>query len=156
MAGELIAGLGAFKTMLDIAKGLKDINDAATRNAAVIELQEKILAAQAQQATLIERLGELERELAELKNWDAEKQGYELKDIGSGALAYALKETVLGAGSPHYICTNCYAQNHKSILQPQQTNIGRWNFLICPRCDADIWPSGGGRDYMGSGRGKRR
>src|SRR5215831_2322334 len=58
MVGELIAGLGAFKTMFDIAKGLKDINDAATRNAAVIELQEKILIAQAQQAALVEHVGE--------------------------------------------------------------------------------------------------
>ena len=45
MASELIAGLGLFKTMLDMAKGLKDISDAAVRNAAVIDLQEKILAA---------------------------------------------------------------------------------------------------------------
>ncbi len=47
MVSEIFAGLGAFKTMFDIAKGLKDINDAAARNAAVVELQEKILAAQA-------------------------------------------------------------------------------------------------------------
>jgi len=40
MAGEVIASLSIFKTLLDMAKGLKDINDAAVRNAAVIELQE--------------------------------------------------------------------------------------------------------------------
>jgi hypothetical protein len=41
MAAELIAGLGAIKTAFDLAKGLKDIDDATRRNAAVIELQEK-------------------------------------------------------------------------------------------------------------------
>jgi hypothetical protein len=46
MAGEIFAGLSAIKTAFDIAKGLKDIDDATRRNAAVIELQEKILAAQ--------------------------------------------------------------------------------------------------------------
>jgi len=34
----------------DIAKGLKDIDDAARRNAAVIELQERILSAQQSQS----------------------------------------------------------------------------------------------------------
>jgi hypothetical protein len=43
MVGEVFAGIGALKTAFDIAKGLKDIDDVARRNAAVIELQEKIL-----------------------------------------------------------------------------------------------------------------
>ena len=60
MAAELIAGLSIFKSMMDMAKGLKDINDAAIRNAAVIELNEKIRTAQAQQTTLVARIGELE------------------------------------------------------------------------------------------------
>ncbi len=53
MAAGLIAGLRLFKTMLDTAKGLKDINDAATRNAAVIELQEHILTAREKQTALL-------------------------------------------------------------------------------------------------------
>jgi len=52
MVGEVFAGLSAFKAMYDAAKALKDINDAAIRNSAVIELQEKILSAQAAQAAL--------------------------------------------------------------------------------------------------------
>ena len=64
--------------MLDIAKGLKDINDAAARNLAVIELQEKILAAHTAQAALVERVGELEKEMARFETWDAEKQRYRL------------------------------------------------------------------------------
>jgi hypothetical protein len=43
MVGEAFAGLGAIRTDFDIAKGLKDIDDAARRNAAVIELQENPL-----------------------------------------------------------------------------------------------------------------
>ena len=41
MVGEALAGLGALKTAFDLAKGLKEIDDAARRNAAVIELQQK-------------------------------------------------------------------------------------------------------------------
>jgi hypothetical protein len=57
----IYGGISAFKAAFDIAKGLKDINDAAQRNAAVIELQEKILSAQAAQAALIERVHDLEK-----------------------------------------------------------------------------------------------
>ena len=46
MVAEIFGGISAIKSALDIAKGLKDIDNAARRNAAVIELQEKILAAQ--------------------------------------------------------------------------------------------------------------
>ena len=57
MVGEIYAGLGAFKIMFDTAKALKDMNDAAIRNGAVIELQEQILSAQTQQLTLVDRVG---------------------------------------------------------------------------------------------------
>ena len=52
MVGEVFAGFSAIKSAFDIAKGLKDINDATRRNAAVIELQEKILAAQQEHSEL--------------------------------------------------------------------------------------------------------
>ena len=60
MVAEVYAGIGAIKAAFDLTKGLKDIHDAAIRNAAVIELQEKILAAQAAQLTLIDRVRELD------------------------------------------------------------------------------------------------
>ncbi len=64
MVAEVFAGLSTIKTAFDIAKGLKDIDDVAHRNAAIIELQEKILTAQAAQATLVETVGELKKRVA--------------------------------------------------------------------------------------------
>ena len=58
MPVDLIAGFGAFKSVYDAAKALKDMNDATVRNAAVIELQAQILNAQEQQAALIRRTSE--------------------------------------------------------------------------------------------------
>lgn len=84
MASEFIAGLGLFKTMFDMAKGLKDINDAAIRNGAIVELLEKITSAQMQQSALLERIGELEKEIARFEAWEAEKQRYELKSLPPG------------------------------------------------------------------------
>jgi hypothetical protein len=42
MVAEILGGISALKSAFDIAMGLKDIDDAARRNTAVIELQEKI------------------------------------------------------------------------------------------------------------------
>ena len=93
MAVDIITGLGIFKTLFDSAKGLKDINDTAVRNTAVVELQEKILAAQAQQAALIEHVHELEKEVARFETWETEKQRYQLHDFGGRTFAYVLKPT---------------------------------------------------------------
>jgi hypothetical protein len=72
VAADVYAGLGAIKTAFDMAQGLEAINDATVRNAAVIELQEKILTAQHTQAALVGRAGELEKEVASFKDWEAD------------------------------------------------------------------------------------
>jgi hypothetical protein len=66
MVAEIYAGLSSVKAAFDIAKGLKDIHDATLRNAAVIELQEQILSAQVEHASLIDRIRELEKQMAEV------------------------------------------------------------------------------------------
>jgi uncharacterized protein YlxW (UPF0749 family) len=76
MVAEVFAGLGALKTAFDIAKGLKDIDDTTRRNTAVIDLQEKILSAQQSQASLVESISNLEKEVACLKAWEEEKSRY--------------------------------------------------------------------------------
>lgn len=89
MVGEVFAGLGALKTAFDIAKGLKDIDDATRRNAAVIELQEKILAAREAQSTLLDRVGQLEEKVTSFETWDAEKARYELRQLIRGAARHS-------------------------------------------------------------------
>lgn len=118
MVGEVFAGLSALKTAFDIAKGLKDIDDATRRNAAVIELQEKILLAQETQSTLVNRVSDLEKEVVRLKNWEADKKRYQLSDIGRGVVALALKPVMSSGEPPHYICADCAANGKKSYLQP--------------------------------------
>jgi hypothetical protein len=137
MAGELLLGLGAFKTMLDLAKGLKDISDATTRNAVAIELQEKILAAHAQQAALLERIGDLDKEISRLKSWDADKGRYELRALPPGVHVYSLKSTMTNGEPPHHLCQTCYQRDRKSILHQSETHRGVYH-LRCNECGADL------------------
>ena len=143
MVGELLIGVSLFKSMLDMTKGLKDMNDAAVRNAAVIDLQGQILAAQEQQMVLVERVSELEKEVANFETWDAEKERYELTKVGDdAALAYTLKEGMESSEPSHQLCANCYSDGKKSILQKEIRHNGRSHLLICHRCKAEIYTFG--------------
>ena len=68
MTGGAFSGINAFKDALDIARGLIEIDDAARRNAAVIELQEKILSAQSVLFALIDEVAALKKEVTRLED----------------------------------------------------------------------------------------
>ena len=139
VVAETIAGLGAIKTAFDLAKGLKDIDDTARRNAAVIELQEKILSAQQAQAALVERVGELETEVAGFEKWEAEKERYQLTDFGGNTFAYALKPEAANGEPPHRLCPNCYQKRQKALLQFEFVSgvSGREKWK-CPSCSSEF------------------
>ena len=139
MVGEVFAGLGAIKSAFDMAKALKEIDDATKRNAAVIELQERILTAQSAQASLIEHIGELEKKVGAFEKWEREKQRYELKNVGWGAFAYVLKKDERGAAPPHWICTKCYEHDRAVTLQ-LMFNKGRGQVWTCPSCGMELDP----------------
>jgi len=141
MVGEIFAGLSALNAALNSAKALKDINDAAIRNTAVIELQEKILTAREAQSQLLDRIRELEEKVAGFEKWDAEKDKYELKSLGGIALAMMLKPSARNSQPPHWVCTHCYGNGKAVIMQhhgfaPPQ--VGQhWK---CPECKMLILP----------------
>jgi hypothetical protein len=135
MAAEIFTGLSSLKAAFDIAKGLKDIDDATNRNAAIIELQKKLLAAQADQAQLIETVSQLKKRVAYFEAWETEKERYQLTEIGSCNFAYSLKKSMSGAEPPHYLCANCYHQSKKSILHYMKMG-GGGHLLTCDCCGA--------------------
>jgi hypothetical protein len=137
MVAEVFAGLSAIKTAFDIAKGLKDIDDAARRNAAVIELQEKILTAQQAQSALVERIGDLEREVNLLKDWEADKKRYELTEIAPGIVALSIKEAMRGSEPFHRICADCAANGRKCYLQ-QHIRGPYYDEFRCRGCGAEL------------------
>jgi hypothetical protein len=160
MVGEVVvSGLGAIKTAFDIAKGLKDISDVSVRNAAVIELQERILAAQQAQSALTERIRQLEEEVAGHKAWDAEKNRYKLTDYGGGTFAYELKESEANGEPAHKLCAKCYQGGQKSILQFEHVSSNQQKVYLCQSCNKQLFlgkivesyyggPSGGPDGWM--------
>ena len=135
---EVATGAGLFKTVMDTLKGFKDIGDANIRNTVAIELQSKILAAYQDQLALTERVSALEKEIANMKTWEAEKHRYELKDIGGRGYAYIVKGAVRGTEPPHAICANCYEHGEKSILQFNGEPRLYEQAFACPSCRTEF------------------
>jgi hypothetical protein len=147
---DLIAisqGLGALKAATEIVKTIVGLRDSSKILENTVELNTKILSAQqaladaqAEQTTLIETIRQLEEEIARLKAWnDGEKQKYELKSLGGGSIAYALKEEAKGTEPMHWICAQCYDDGKRSILQ-RTGNVGAGRLIPyrCNRCQSTL------------------
>lgn len=136
---QAISSLSAAKTIISSLLELRDINQI---NSKAIELQnqiltahEKIFAAQQQQSLLTARIQELEKECMSLKDWSAEKERYDHKQIATGIFAYVDNKHIGNTESAHKLCCNCFGKNVKSTLQQGSDfleGMGRIKTLICP------------------------
>jgi rubrerythrin len=147
MVGELFGGISAFKSMIDMAAALQNIHDAVARERAVFDLQREILAAQAQQMSLVETVGELKKRLAEFETWECEKLRYELKNTGYSSFVYQLRPAERGETPPHWVCTNCFEHRHIAIIQLVM-EIGKGQIWRCPSCKNTIDPGVGATKWV--------
>ncbi len=141
--------VSALKGALDILKAIMNLRDAKAiqakigeLNAKLIEAQSHIFAVNDERSALVEQVRKLEEEVARLEAWDADKQRYELADIGAGVLGYVPKAGMEGAEPPHQLCAHCYQDNKKSILQRETRNPGRCRVAVCHRCGSDYYLEG--------------
>jgi len=151
MVAEVFAGLSAFKTMFDLAKALKDTDDAVKRNSAVADLWEQIFTAQSRYTAAVDRVTELEEKLASFETWNTEKDRYELKQLIRGAptFAYALKTAAQPHETFHCICATCYQRRLKSILQfARSVPYTEQRILACPVCDTEVHVTGWPPDFV--------
>ncbi|HEX4106394.1 MAG TPA: hypothetical protein VHX92_09205 [Rhizomicrobium sp.] len=141
---EIAEGLTGIKTALDILKGLKKsqatggiLTEIADLQTALIEVQQGIMAANQTHTADIDRIRELEKEVATLKAWGTEKERYELKQIDAGYVAYMLKPSERGGDPPHWLCATCYSNGQKAFVQAQgRTKDGIHLMLECGTCGA--------------------
>jgi len=143
--GSIAAATSSLRVAGEIAVGLINLKTMAEVQAKAIELNQKIIAAQhdifaanAAQSTLIQRVNELEEEIARVKAWKETKQRYVLVSPSSGFFAYALKSEGQPPEPAHWICAGCYEEGSRSILHGEKVDIGRKYFQVCPRCKTSI------------------
>lgn len=128
----------------DIAKSFLELKSISEVQGKVIELQSAILAAQssalsanAAQSAMVDEIRQLKEEIARMKAWDTQKQRYKLASPWDGSVVYGLKESMSEGEPAHWICTKCYEDGRKSILNPIRRDDGRY-VLACPVCDAQV------------------
>ena len=138
VVAETIAGLSAFKSMFDIAKAIKGMDDAIKRNEAVSDLWEQIFAAQTRYSAAVDQIKELEANLASFENWEIEKSRYELRDYGGGTFAYEFKVSPTGREPPHRICPHCYEKREKGLLTGRGLNAYKQTMVKCAGCDREF------------------
>lgn len=114
------------KAASDIANAMLKLHDAKALQEKTIELNKAILSAQqdaiaanAAQTELVAKTHQLQREIADLKSWEADKARYQLTDIGGGVVALTIRENMRNGDAFHRICANCAANGKKSYLQPE-------------------------------------
>ncbi len=129
-------------TLLKAAKGLSNYNEIV---AAVAEVNIKLmqanavaLASQEKQSALATKIQELEKECDRLKDWQTEKERYELKEIAPGVFARIEKGLVGNLQSAHKFCATCFEQNFKGPLQQEKIDVGRKLSLTCHRCKSKV------------------
>ncbi len=132
MLGEIAAGLSSLKAASDIIKGLNAAGTQAAINDVklglqnhIFEAREALAAAQEAQSTALSRIRDLEQEIVHLKDWEGEKQRYQLADVDRGAFAYIPKPGMENGEPPHWLCTNCFNRNQKSFLQYKGQDVTR-------------------------------
>src|SRR5580700_3173673 len=152
---EIGAGLASLKAALELAKGLNAVAGEAKINEVKIGLQGHILDAQqalsdAREAHTadIDRIHGLEQEIVCLKDWEAEKQRYQLEEVVIGTFAYSPKPGMENGEPRHGLCANCFQQGEKSILNRKPLLTGRDVVLECPRCSNALRISGTGVRYL--------
>lgn len=138
---EIAAAVTGMRAALDITKAMVGLRDAETFRARSIELQSVVLdafekAIEAREAHTLQadRIRALEAEVTDLKAWSGEKQNYELKEIGSGSVAFMLKPDKRGSEPPHWLCPNCFSKGQKSYLNPTGAQVGRGWIYKCASC----------------------
>lgn len=139
------AAITSLKAATDITKSILDIKTNSVVQSKVIELQSALLGTQgsALEATnaqfeLQEKIKELEEKIRKLEKWDDEKKRYTLVvPWRYGSQVYALKKEDSDGEAPHYLCTNCYENSKKVILNPR-SDKDRFISMVCPTCKSSI------------------
>lgn len=142
MVGMVEAGaaLGSIKSAMDMLKGIRSLKSETEVNQAIIDIQRILLDAQTaaiedkqRQLGLLARVSELEARVANISKWDEERARYKLTEFSEGRYAYVLKEEASREEPSHKLCTTCFNDGRKSLLQTVNKHSGGES-VYCQHC----------------------
>ncbi len=103
----------------------------------IMSLREGALELQEENHELKSKVRELESKLKEVDDWSNKKEKYALVNPwGGAAQVYAMLKEHSGGEAPHYLCSNCFHNKNKVILNPGKKD--RWVIMVCPTCKATL------------------
>jgi hypothetical protein len=141
VVAELSMVISSIKTAIQISKNISEISKDAAVNQKAIELQNIILDLQmsfvdfhSRYFELIELKNNIENELKQIKEWKITKSQYDLVEVETGIYVYIPNKKNKSPNPIHYLCTNCFNKQKKSILQINRIFEKGWGSFFCPEC----------------------
>ena len=141
MITELSIAFSSIKTVIDITNGLKASHDSATITQVQSDIRKHLLTIQAEALTLqdkhlalLHEKEELIKKVVQFEQWEKTESEYTLQELALGVIAYSYNDSQDSTIPHHWLCTNCYNDRKKSILQIQSTMPVGARKYACPRC----------------------
>ena len=145
VVSELSMAISSIKTAIQISKTIIEINKDVAINQNAIELQNIIISIQssvfdihAKYYELLETKNNIEKELIEIKEWKVTESQYDLIEIYSGTYVYSPNGNHKSPKPNHYLCTNCFDNHKKSLLQIKKKHSSGFGDCFCPLCKMEI------------------
>ena len=149
MVPEIMAAIQGVRLIGEMAQKGHEVSNANQINSAIAETLSKLnaawaaaLEAQEQKAALAQRVGGLEKEVAQLKDWEREKERYALAEITPGIPTYVLQSEIERGTTTHRLCANCFdSRQQKAHLQFGP--YGVQDSITCSQCKGEWFPAKG-------------
>jgi hypothetical protein len=138
---DFASAMSALKTIKDTVQSMIGLRDAAAFQAKQLELQGIIIDAQnavfeanQERTELLAKIAQLESQIERLEDWEEEKQRYKRVSVASHVVAYISNDADTPETADHWVCANCFEDQHKVHLQHVPISSGRALIIACPRC----------------------
>ena len=143
MITEISTLITSSKAAYDIAKGIYFLKSDVERNKNIAKILEVLVSVQFQASSILSKAHELEiekhnltKKIMEFENWSKTEAQYELKEITSGVFIYSYKKINSSSEPMHWLCTKCYNEKRKSILQYRK-HLPDGIHYMCNTCNSN-------------------
>ena len=144
MISEFSSAIQSVKVLSEILQAAKGLKKSAEIKDAVIELQNRLQSALVKSLAEFEkvdslkaRISDLEKEIAELKDWGNEARRYALTELCPGVVNFTVKEGYENAEPFHRLCASCFGKRQKGYLQRSEMTFDGTHYK-CSFCDREF------------------